>query len=99
MYRGLPNVINNSDYRIRITNHIANELDNKEFACRSKDGKKNVFIRQRKLTFKHLVLFIMGIQSAIQHESDEDQKATFHFNVLNSTYDFSLNYLELETGI
>ena len=58
------------DYRITLTKNIDYELNEKEFHSRSKDGADGMFSRQRKLTIRVLILFIMSINRAIQRELD-----------------------------
>jgi len=72
---GNPSVNQNADYRENLSKNISYELENEEFSSRSKDGQKKVFSRDRKLTFKNLILFIIKIKGAVQRELDEFYKA------------------------
>ena len=58
------------DYRITLTKNINYELDKEEFHGRSKDGSNGMFSRQRKLTLKVLLIFIMSLNKAIQRGLD-----------------------------
>jgi hypothetical protein len=71
---GNPTSINQIDFREKLSKNITYELENEEFVGRSKDGSKGVFTRDRKLTFKNLILFIIKIKGAIQRELDEFYK-------------------------
>ena len=51
------------------------ELENEEFKGHSKNGPKGVFSRDRKLTFKNLIVLIINIKSSIQRELDDFFKA------------------------
>jgi len=64
----------NTDYRLSLTKNISYELEDTGFKGRSKNGKKGVFTRDRKLTIKSLVLLIMSANRAIQRELDEFSK-------------------------
>lgn len=57
------------------------ELDSEEFKGRSKDGRKEVFSRDRKLTFKNLIVLIIIFKSSIQRELDG-----FFKSISNSEY-------------
>lgn len=84
---GNPSTNQNTDYRENLSKNVAYELENEEFICRSKDGKKKVFIRDRKLEFKKLILFIIGIKGAIQRELDSFFKkiSKSDFNIREAT--------------
>ena len=64
-----------TDNRVKITKNITNELDNKEFTSRSKDGLIGVFTRKRKLTLKNLIVLIMSSCSSIQRDLDRFYKS------------------------
>jgi hypothetical protein len=64
-----------TDNRVKITKNITNELDNKEFTSRSKDGLIGVFTRKRKLTLKNLIILIMSSCSSIQRDLDRFYKS------------------------
>ena len=49
---------------------MAYELENEEFRGRSKDGRKGVFSRDRKLTLSNLIILIINFKSSIQRELD-----------------------------
>jgi len=51
------------------------ELDNEEFRSRSKNGRKEVSSRDRKLTFNNLIVLIINFKSSIQRELDSFFKA------------------------
>jgi len=59
------------DYRECLTKKIHNELNNREFAGRSKSGPSEVCSRKRKLTLNRLILLIMSLQKALQRELDD----------------------------
>jgi len=84
---GNPSANQNTDYREKLSKNVAYELDDEEFICRSKDGEKKVFIRDRKLAFKKLILFIIGIKGAIQRELDSFFKiiSKSDFNIREAT--------------
>jgi len=63
------------DNRVKITKNITDELDNKEFTSRSKDGLIGVFTRKRKLTLKNLIVLIMSSCSSIQRDLDRFYKS------------------------
>lgn len=67
---GNPNSNQELNYRENINENISHELENEEFASHSKDGSKGVFSRNRKLTLKNLILFILFTKSAIQRDLD-----------------------------
>lgn len=68
------------NYREKVTKNIVYELENEEFSSRSKDGQERVFIRDRSLTFKNLILFIIKkSKKALQRELDD------FFKELNKT--------------
>jgi hypothetical protein len=58
------------DYRECLSKKIQNELNNQEFAGRSKSGPRGVCSRDRKLTINRLILLIMSLQRALQRELD-----------------------------
>jgi hypothetical protein len=58
------------DYREILSNNLAYELENEEFKGHSKNGPKGVFTRDRKLTFKNLIVIIIIFKSSIQRELD-----------------------------
>jgi len=59
------------DYRVNLTKNIAYELENDKFSSRSKNGSERVFTRDRKLTIRRLIIFIMSASRAIQRELDD----------------------------
>lgn len=87
-YIGLTQIINKiEDYREIITKHIIYELENEEFRSRSKNGKKGVFTRDRKLTFSKIIVLIMLFKSSIQRELDRFVKTITRsdFNIREAT--------------
>ena len=72
---GNPSINKKADYREKLTKNITYELDNEEFRSRSKDGRKEVFSRDRKLTFNNLIVLIINFKSSIQRELDNFFKA------------------------
>ena len=68
---GVTSIINQiEDYREILSNNLAYELENEEFKGHSKNGPKGVFTRDRKLTFKNLIVIIIIFKSSIQRELD-----------------------------
>jgi len=68
-YKGTASNINKTDVYNEISSRsLVYELDNKEFKSHSKSGQKGVFSRDRKLTFKNIIVIII-IKSSIQRES------------------------------
>jgi hypothetical protein len=63
-----PSINQEADYRENVFNNIAYELENEEFRSRSKDGRNEVFSRDRKLTICNLILLIINFKSSIQRE-------------------------------
>lgn len=87
-YIGLTLIIDKiEDYREIITKHIIYELENEEFRSRSKNGKKGVFTRDRKLTFSKIIVIIMLFKSSIQRELDRFVKTVTRsdFNIREAT--------------
>ncbi len=78
---GNPNNEKIEDYRINLTKNIDYELNKDEFLSCSKDGQDRVFIRDRKLTIRSLIILIMSINRAIQRELD-----SFFQKVTSSDY-------------
>ena len=72
---GNPSINKKADYREKLTKKITYELDNEEFRSRSKNGRKKVFSRDRKLTFNNLIVLIINFKSSIQRELDSFFKA------------------------
>ena len=67
----MTSIINQiEDYREILSNNLAYELENEEFKGHSKNGPKGVFTRDRKLTFKNLIVIIIIFKSSIQRELD-----------------------------
>ena len=67
----MTSIINQiEDYREILSNNLAYELENEEFKGHSKNGLKGVFTRDRKLTFKNLIVIIIIFKSSIQRELD-----------------------------
>ena len=64
-----------SDTKQTLSKKITYELENEEFRSRSKDGRKGVFSRDRKLTFNNIILLIINFKSSIQRELDGFFKA------------------------
>jgi len=62
------------DYREILSNNIAYELEDEEYRGHSKRGPKGVFSRDRKLTFKNLIVIIIIFKSSIQRELDRFYK-------------------------
>lgn len=72
---GNPNNDPKTDYRGILSNNLTYELEDKEYRSRSKDGRKGVFTRDRKLTFSNLIVIIICFKSSIQRELDSFFKA------------------------
>lgn len=72
---GNPNNDPKTDYREILSNNLTYELEDKEYRSRSKDGRKGVFTRDRKLTFSNLIVIIICFKSSIQRELDSFFKA------------------------
>ncbi len=74
-YKGVTSIINQiEDYREILSNNIAYELEDEEYRGHSKRGPKGVFSRDRKLTFKNLIVIIIIFKSSIQRELDRFYK-------------------------
>ncbi len=87
-YIGLTLIIDKiEDYREIITKHIIYELENEEFRSRSKNGRKGVFTRDRKLTFSKIIIIIMLFKSSIQRDLDRFIKVITgsDFNIREAT--------------
>lgn len=70
-YKGvILNTLGFFDYREKLTNNVADELENEQFGSRSKDGQEGVFSRRRKLPLKNLIVIIIGFKSSVQRELD-----------------------------
>ncbi|MBU1677229.1 IS4 family transposase [bacterium] len=72
---GNPSINQNANYRQNLSKNIAYELENEKFRDRSKNGRKGVFSRDRKLTFINLIILIINFKSSIQRELDSFFKA------------------------
>ena len=72
---GNPSINPKADYRENLSKNIVYELENEEFKGHSKSGPVGVFSRDRKLTFKNLVVMIINFKSSIQRELDGFFKA------------------------
>ena len=72
---GNPSTNPKTDYREVLSENIVYEIENQEFRGHSKDGPCGVFSRDRKLTFKNLLVMIINFKSSIQRESDSFFKA------------------------
>ena len=71
----MTSIINQiEDYREILSNNIAYELEDEEYRGHSKRGPKGVFSRDRKLTFKNLIVIIIIFKSSIQRELDRFYK-------------------------
>jgi hypothetical protein len=74
-YKGVTSIINQiGDYREILSNNIVYELEDEEYKGHSKRGPKGVFSRDRKLTFKNLIVIIIIFKSSIQRELDRFYK-------------------------
>lgn len=73
----IPSEIKN--YRLNIAKNINYELNSAEFSSHSKDGQDRVFVRERKLTVKNLIVLIMSLNRSVQRGLDE------FFTKLNSS--------------
>jgi hypothetical protein len=62
------------DFRERIFKNISYELDNKSFKEYSKGILNKVFIRNRKLTLKNVILLILTMKSSLQRDLDRFMK-------------------------
>lgn len=78
---GNPSINKKADYREKLSKNIAYELEDEEFRGYSKDGQRKVFSRDRKLTFKNLIVLIITFKSSIQRELDR-----FFKSVTNSDF-------------
>lgn len=90
MYRYIgatPITHKNYDYRVNLTKNIDYELENESFRGRSKNGPKEVFSRNRKITFKELILQIILFKSSIQRDLDRFYKelSNSDFNIRKVT--------------
>lgn len=76
-----------TDYRENLSKNIVYELEIEEFKGYSKDGQKKVFSRDRKLTFKNLIILIITFKSSIQRELDRFFKSVSNsdFNIREAT--------------
>ena len=72
---GNPSTNPKTDYREVLSENIIYEIENQEFRGHSKDGPCGVFSRDRKLTFKNLLVMIINFKSSIQRELDSFFKA------------------------
>lgn len=72
---GNPSTNIKADYRENLSKDIVYELENEEFKGHSKSGPVGVFTRDRKLTFKNLVVMIINFKSSLQRELDSFFKA------------------------
>ena len=72
---GNPSINPKADYRENLSNNIVYEFENEEFKGHLKSGPVGVFSRDRKLTFKNLVVMIINFKSSIQRELDSFFKA------------------------
>ena len=72
---GNPSTNPKTDYREVLSENIVYEIENQEFRGHSKDGPCGVFSRDRKLTFKNLLVMIINFKSSIQRELDSFFKA------------------------
>ena len=83
-YKGVTSDINKTDdYREILSKNLVYELENEEFKGHSKSGPKGVFSRDRKLTFKNLIVIIIIFKSSIQRELDR------FFKIVNQS-DFNI---------
>lgn len=60
----------NTAYRQYLTEKISYELESEEFRCRSRNGSQKVFTRDRKISFKGLIVLIINFKSSIQLQLD-----------------------------
>ena len=67
---GSPSVNQKADYRYVVSKRISYELENEVFMERSRGTPKKVFIRDRKLPLKKVIMFILSIKSALQRDLD-----------------------------
>lgn len=74
---GIPSVKLNGEYRESFTNNISYELDNQEFRECSKGAPGKVWTRNRKLTFKNLIIPIMMFKSSLQRDLDRFFKSLY----------------------
>ena len=72
---GNPSTNPKADYREVLSENIVYEIEKQEFRGYSKDGPSGVFSRDRKLTFKNLLVMIINFKSSIQRELDSFFKA------------------------
>lgn len=77
----------NSDYRLNLNYHIDHELEAEAFVSRSKDGRKGVFTRNRRLSLRKLIFFIMSFKTSLQRDLDRFYKALSNsdFNIREVT--------------
>lgn len=65
----------NKVYREQTINNITQLIEDEEYHCRCKNGFPGAFSRDRKLTFKELIVFISrGVKSSLQRELDSFYK-------------------------
>ena len=76
-----------SEYRKNLLKNIDHEFTEEQYNCRSKDGKKGVFTRERFFTIKNLVVIIMLLKTSYQRELDKFCKTLIggDFNVREVT--------------
>lgn len=87
-YIGATQFINQSlGCRETLNTHITYELENEQFKGHSKNGQKGVFVRDRKLTIKNIIILIITFKSSIQRELDRFYKAVSNsdFNIREVT--------------
>jgi hypothetical protein len=83
-YKGTTSNINKTDdYREILSKKLVYELENEEFKGHSKSGPKGAFSRDRKLTFKNLIVIIIIFKSSMQRELDR------FFKIVNKS-DFNI---------
>lgn len=58
------------DYRFKFHEYIDNELSSSSFVSCSKDGRMESFSRERKLSLRRLLFFIMSFKTAVQRDLD-----------------------------
>lgn len=67
---GMSSSNNQDNYRENLSSNLTNELNDKQYVSRSKDGRMGVVFRDRKLTFKKIIVFILLTKRALQRELD-----------------------------
>lgn len=68
---GSSNPDTSTDIRQNVNSNVSYDIEYQQVNCRSQDGFKGVFSRNRKINFKTLLAMIMTFKSSIQRELDD----------------------------